>query len=61
MPVPKLRFEVIKGETEHITFSGRRVRNPTVLIMMGGRSLSRKAFVLGMALVLCQIFDGILT
>ncbi len=54
-------FEVIKGETEHVSITGRRRRNPTVLIRVGKRSLSRNAFVLGFALVLCQLLDGMLT
>lgn len=56
-----MKFEVVNGETEHITLSGRRVRNPTVLIRVGQVSLSKKALILGVALILCQIFDGALT
>ena len=56
-----MKFEVVKGETEHITLGGRRVRNPTVLIRVGQVSLSKKALTLGAALIICQIFDGALT
>ncbi len=56
-----MKFEVVKGETEHITLDGRRVRNPTTLIRVGQVSLSKRALILGGALVLCQIFDGALT
>jgi hypothetical protein len=56
-----MKFEVVNGETEHITLSGRRVRNPTVLIRVGGISFSKQALLLGIALTLCQVFDGILT
>ena len=54
-------FEVIRGETEHVSFSGHRRRNPTVLIKVGKHSLSRNAFILGFALIICQFLDGMLT
>lgn len=57
----KLRFEVVDGETEHVLLSGKRVRRPTVLIKVGSWSFSKKAFVLGAALVLAQVLDGVLT
>ena len=57
----KFHFEVVKGETEHITFNGRRIRNPTVLVRLGTVSLSRKALILGLALVIVQLLDGLLT
>jgi uncharacterized membrane protein len=56
-----MRFEVIEGETEHISLSGRRKRNRTVLIRVGRVSISKQALTLGIALIICQIFDGILT
>lgn len=56
-----MRFRIVKGETEHITLRGRRVRNPTVLLQVGTVSLSWKAALLGTALVVLQIADGILT
>lgn len=60
-----IKFEVVKGETEHISFAGKRTRRPTILMKVqtkaGSISLSRKAFILGSALALCQICDGILT
>jgi Domain of unknown function (DUF5658) len=56
-----MKFEVVHGETEHITIGGRKVRNPTVLIRVGQLSLSKKALILGLGLILCQLFDGALT
>jgi len=56
-----LRFKIVPGKTEHITFNGKRIRRPTVLIRVGDRSISKKAFLLGLTLVLVQILDGILT
>lgn len=60
-----IKFEVVKGETEHISFAGKRTRRPTILMKFqtkaGSVSLSRKAFLLGFALALCQISDGVLT
>jgi uncharacterized membrane protein len=56
-----MRFEVVQGETEYITMTGRKVRNPTVLIRVGRVSLSKKAAILGAVLVLCQVLDGLLT
>jgi len=54
-------FKVEAGETEHVSFNGRRRRNPTVLIKVGRLSLSRQALLLGVALVVCQLLDGLLT
>ena len=56
-----LAFEVVDGETEHILLGGARKRQRTVLIRFAGLSLSKKAFLLGAALVTCQILDGLLT
>lgn len=56
-----MRFEIFHGETEHISFRGPRKRNPTVLIRVGKISVSQKAFILGTALVICQMLDGLLT
>jgi uncharacterized membrane protein len=56
-----MRFEVIKGETEHVTFRGRRIRNPTVLIRVGRISLSRQALIVGAALAIFQVLDALLT
>jgi hypothetical protein len=56
-----VRFRVEKGTTEHITLNGRRVRNPTVLLKVGKASLSSKAAGLGIALVILQLLDGLLT
>ena len=61
MSTRKLKFEVVEGETDHISYSGERVRRKTVLIRVGNWSFSRKAFLLGAALVACQIWDGALT
>lgn len=58
---PGMKFEVLEGETEHITYSGKRVRRQTVFIRVGKLSLSRKAAVLGAVLIGCQILDGLLT
>ncbi len=56
-----LKFEVVPGHTEHITFGGKRIRRPTVLIRVGSLSFSKKAFLLGLALAGCQLLDGLLT
>jgi uncharacterized membrane protein len=56
-----MRFEVVKGETEHVTLSGRRVRNPTVLIRVGRVSLSRQALIVGAILATVQVLDALLT
>ena len=57
----KLPFDIIEGTTEHISFTGRKLRRPTVLIRFGGYSMSKKAFLLGVTLILLQIMDGLLT
>ncbi|MDZ4785313.1 MAG: DUF5658 family protein [bacterium] len=54
-------FKVVQGETEHITYTGKRIRKSTVLIKVGSLSFSKKAFLLGGALAMCQLFDGFLT
>lgn len=56
-----LRIDIIEGTTEHISFTGRKVRRPTVLIRFGSYSMSKKAFLLGLTLVLLQVLDGLLT
>ena len=56
-----MKFEVIKGETDQITYSGKRVRRQTTLIKIGKYSLSRKVIFLGSALIFCQVLDGLLT
>lgn len=56
-----MKFRIVKGETEHITLAGKRVRNPTVLLQVGRVSLSWKAVMLGTTLLLMQVLDGILT
>jgi len=56
-----MKFKIVRGETEHITIRGSRVRNPTVLLQLGGFSVSRKAIALGSLLVALQVLDGILT
>ncbi len=61
MALKDLNIRVVHGETEHISYSGKRARKATVLIQVGSLSLSKKAFLLGVTLVLCQLFDGLLT
>ena len=56
-----MKFKIVRGETEHITLRGQRVRNPTVLLQVGRVSISRKAFVLGIVLAALQVLDGLLT
>jgi uncharacterized membrane protein len=56
-----IAFEVVEGERADIALGGARRRRRTVLIRFGGLSLSKKAFMLGAALVLCQFLDGVLT
>jgi hypothetical protein len=57
----KIDFEISEVVSTHILYSGKRVREPTVIIRVGSVSLSRKAFILGAALVCCQFLDGLLT
>src|SRR4051812_23990053 len=57
----KIPFEIVHGETEHISFSGKRARKPTVFLRIGKKSVSKRAFQLGALLAICQILDGILT
>ena len=54
-------IKIVPGETDHISISGKVTRRPTILIHIGKQSLSKKAFIIGAALALCQILDGILT
>jgi hypothetical protein len=56
-----VKFRVEEGESEQITYGGKRVRRKTVLLKVGGWSISQKAFFLGAILAVCQIFDGFLT
>ncbi len=56
---PRISFE--HGDTEHITFSGERLRKRTILMRVGKLSLSKKAFILGAGLIICQVLDGVLT
>lgn len=56
-----MKFEILKGESEKISYKGKRARKQTVLIKVGKLSLSKKAFILGTTLILCQILDGLLT
>lgn len=57
----KRRFEIAETVTTHILYLGGRVRDKTVVIRMGSISISRKAAILGLALALCQLLDGLLT
>lgn len=61
MVFKRLGVRVESGDTEHISYGGKRVRKSTVLIRVGKLSLSRKAFILGASLCICQFFDGLLT
>ena len=60
-----IRFHVVHGETEHISFRGVRTRRPTVLMKVqtrvGTLTLSKKVAILGCALMTLQIMDGALT
>ena len=57
----RIGVQVGPGETEHVSFFGQRVRKSTILVTVGKLSISKKALILGSALVICQILDGILT
>lgn len=57
----RFSFEIVNGETEHLTMGGRRLRRPTVLIRVGRWSFSKRAFLLGILLAVMQLFDGVLT
>ena len=57
----KLRFEIVEGETEGVSYSGERRRRKTILLKMGTFSISKKALQLGLILALCQVLDGFLT
>jgi uncharacterized membrane protein len=57
----KLKINVREGVTEHIALSGARTVDETILLSFGSFSVSRKAFLLGSVLIVCQILDGILT
>lgn len=54
-------IKIVPGETDHISMSGKVTRRPTILIQIGKQSLSKKAFIIGTALALCQLLDGLLT
>jgi uncharacterized membrane protein len=60
-----IKFDVVDGETEHISFTGQRTRKATVLMRLrtksGTISLSKKAASLGLLLISCQFLDGLLT
>jgi uncharacterized membrane protein len=56
-----VKFRIEEGETDHISYSGKRQRKKTVLLKIGERSISKKALQLGLILVCCQILDGVLT
>jgi uncharacterized membrane protein len=56
-----VKFKVEEGETEQITYGGKRVRRKTVLLRVGQYSISQKALLLGLMLAICQVFDGFLT
>lgn len=56
-----MKFEILKGDRDDISYRGKRGRKQTTLIRVGRISLSRKAFILGLTLVVCQILDGLLT
>jgi hypothetical protein len=60
-----IKFDIVSGETEHISLNGQKRRNPTVLMRLhtpvSTLSLSRKALLLGAALIVCQALDAILT
>lgn len=55
------KIQEVKGETEHVSYRGKRERKPTVLIRVGKWSMSKKALTLGLLLAVCQIWDGTLT
>ena len=57
----KLKFEVVEGVTEGVSFSGARKRRRTVLLRVGQFSISKKAFQLGVILALFQVLDAFLT
>ncbi len=57
----KIGVQVIHGETDAYSFSGKRTRKQTVLLQVGKLSISKKAFLLGAALIVCQFLDGLLT
>ena len=61
MPWKKLRFEVVEGETEGISYSGQRRRRKTILLRVGSFSFSKKALELGLLLAIFQVLDGFLT
>lgn len=55
------KIEVAEGTIERIQFCGLHKMDRTILIKVGELSLSRKALILGGALIVCQVLDGILT
>jgi uncharacterized membrane protein len=60
-----MKFDIVSGETEHVSLNGSRRRNATILmrVQTPGRtvSLSLKAVLLGIVLGVCQLLDGVLT
>lgn len=57
----KLKFEILEGTTEGITYNGTRKRRRTVLVRMGNRSISKQALTLGLLLAVLQVADALLT
>ena len=57
----RLGIQISEVISTHILYSGKHVRDRTVVIKVGSLSLSRKAFLIGAALVGCQLLDGLLT
>lgn len=55
------KFRVVEEEVERTTYSGPRVRRPTVLIKLGRYSFSKRALSLGVLLAALQVMDGVLT
>lgn len=57
----KLNIEVQKGTTDSISYSGKRLRRNTMLLKVGSYSISKRAFQLGLLLIIAQFLDGLLT
>jgi hypothetical protein len=60
-PGDRWKFAIIEGETESISYAGKRRRRKTVLIKFGSSKISKRAFQLGLLAVIFQLLDGILT
>jgi uncharacterized membrane protein len=56
-----VKFRIEEGETDQVTYTGKRERRKTVLLKVGERSISKKALQLGLILIVCQVLDGFLT